>query len=129
VVVDAKLFVPQSRPRLFVVGVHEDAQLPEGLMAEGPLTLWHTRTLRTAYEKLCSRVDGHPGEDRVMRLYHGAGGWLEREVEKDLLFGRMLKTDEVAGAIAFHTSEESGMMTTRSLTLTSLFLHPTSQLG
>jgi DNA (cytosine-5)-methyltransferase 1 len=56
VVVDAKLFVPQSRPRLFVVGVHENMQVQEGLMAEGPLSLWHTRTLRAAYEKLASET-------------------------------------------------------------------------
>jgi NAD(P)-dependent dehydrogenase (short-subunit alcohol dehydrogenase family) len=52
-----------------------------------------------------------PGEDRVMRLYHGAeDGWQEK-AEKDLPFGRMLKTEEVARAIAFLAAEESGMMT------------------
>ena len=51
IVVDAALFVPQSRPRLFVIGVHEDVELPDGMIAEGPLP-WHTRTLETAYEKL-----------------------------------------------------------------------------
>ncbi len=52
-----------------------------------------------------------PGEGRVIRLYHGAqDGWREK-AEKDLPFGRMLKTDEVARAIAFLASEESGMMT------------------
>jgi DNA (cytosine-5)-methyltransferase 1 len=52
VVIDAALFVPQSRPRLFVIGVHEDVALPEGLTAEGPTAPWHTRTLQTAFEKL-----------------------------------------------------------------------------
>lgn len=55
VVVNAELFVPQSRPRLFIIAVHENAQVPEGLMAEGPLP-WHTRTLRTAYEKLAPKT-------------------------------------------------------------------------
>lgn len=46
-----------------------------------------------------------------MRFYHGAqDGWREK-AEKDLPFGRMLKTEEVARAIAFPASEESGMMT------------------
>jgi DNA (cytosine-5)-methyltransferase 1 len=52
VVVDAALFVPQSRPRLFVIAVHGDVELPEKLTADGPLAPWHTRTLQTAYEKL-----------------------------------------------------------------------------
>jgi DNA (cytosine-5)-methyltransferase 1 len=56
IVVDAELFVPQSRPRLFLIGVHEDVQLPEGLTAKGPLAPWHTRTLKTAYEKLSPKT-------------------------------------------------------------------------
>jgi NAD(P)-dependent dehydrogenase (short-subunit alcohol dehydrogenase family) len=52
-----------------------------------------------------------PGEDRIMKTYHGAeDGWLAgAEAEKP--FGRLLKTDEVARAIAFLASDESGMMT------------------
>jgi len=56
IVVDAALFVPQSRPRLFVIGVHEDVKLPEGLTALGPTSPWHTRTLKTAYEKLAPKT-------------------------------------------------------------------------
>ena len=52
IVVDAALFVPQSRPRLFMIGVHESVDLPEGLTAGGPLAPWHTRSVKTAYEKL-----------------------------------------------------------------------------
>jgi DNA (cytosine-5)-methyltransferase 1 len=56
VVVDAALFVPQSRPRLFVIGVHPDVELPKGLTSEDPSTLWHTRALKTAYEKLAPKT-------------------------------------------------------------------------
>ena len=56
IVVDAALFVPQSRPRLFVIGVHPDVELPEGLTALGPVAPWHTRTLKTAYEKLAPKT-------------------------------------------------------------------------
>jgi DNA (cytosine-5)-methyltransferase 1 len=55
-VVDAELFVPQSRPRLFVIGVQEDVKFPEGLMAKGPLDPWHTRTLKAAYENLAPKT-------------------------------------------------------------------------
>ena len=49
IVVNASLFVPQSRPRLFGIGVHESAYLPEGLTADGPMARLHTRTVHTAY--------------------------------------------------------------------------------
>jgi NAD(P)-dependent dehydrogenase (short-subunit alcohol dehydrogenase family) len=52
-----------------------------------------------------------PGEDRIMRTYHGAQeGWLD-DVEKTKPFGRLLETDEVSRAVAYLASEESGMMT------------------
>jgi NAD(P)-dependent dehydrogenase (short-subunit alcohol dehydrogenase family) len=52
-----------------------------------------------------------PGEDRIMRLYHGAqDGWRE-QAEAGLPFGRMLKVGEVARAVAYLAGEESGLMT------------------
>lgn len=52
-----------------------------------------------------------PGEDAIQRKYHGAdSGWLE-EVEARMPFGRLLKPDEVARAVAFLASDDSGMMT------------------
>lgn len=52
-----------------------------------------------------------PGEDRIMRRYHGAqDGWRE-QAEARLPFGRLVKTDEVARAVAYLASDESGLMT------------------
>lgn len=52
-----------------------------------------------------------PGEDRIQRLYHGGGDdWL-RKAEAGAPFGRLLKPAEVARAVAFLASDESGMMT------------------
>lgn len=51
-----------------------------------------------------------PGEDTIQKKYHGASeGWREK-AESDLPAGRMLKPEEVARAIAFLSSDESGMM-------------------
>jgi len=50
VVIDAAHFVPQSRPRLFVIGVRSDVEIPAALTQSGPSPLWHTRGLRTAFE-------------------------------------------------------------------------------
>jgi NAD(P)-dependent dehydrogenase (short-subunit alcohol dehydrogenase family) len=52
-----------------------------------------------------------PGEDRIMKTYHDAEtGWLE-QAEARRPFGRLLKPAEVARAVAYLSSEESGMMT------------------
>ncbi len=52
-----------------------------------------------------------PGEDTIQKKYHGApDDWLQR-VEAERPFGRLLKPAEVARAVAFLVSPESGMMT------------------
>lgn len=52
-----------------------------------------------------------PGEDRIMKTYHDADpGWL-KNAEAKRPFGRLLKPGEVARAVAYLSSEESGMMT------------------
>ena len=52
-----------------------------------------------------------PGEDVIQRRYHSEGGdWL-KSAEGAQPFGRLLKPDEVARAIAFLASDESGLMT------------------
>lgn len=52
-----------------------------------------------------------PGENLIQRKYHDAGDdWLEN-AETGMPFGRLLKPEEVARAVAFIASEESGMMT------------------
>ena len=52
-----------------------------------------------------------PGEDRIMRQYHGAkDGWKET-AEAGLPLGRLVKVDEVARAVAYLSSDESGLMT------------------
>jgi len=52
VIIDAALFVPQSRPRLFVIGVRRDVIVPERVQSGKPSSLWHTRALQTAFDKL-----------------------------------------------------------------------------
>ena len=45
VVLDAERWVPQSRVRVFVVGVQKDLELPKGVLGDGPCWL-HTTILR-----------------------------------------------------------------------------------
>lgn len=49
-VVDAALFLPQSRPRLFVLAVRKDVNV--SIAADGPSLPWHTTALRRAYSDL-----------------------------------------------------------------------------
>jgi len=56
IIVDAALFVPQSRPRLFIIGVRGDVDLPEDLVREGAMSPWHTKSLIRAYENLPAKT-------------------------------------------------------------------------
>jgi len=55
VVVDAVNFLPQSRPRLFIIGVAPGVAIPEGLTGPAPAQPWHTDALTTAYRSLSGR--------------------------------------------------------------------------
>jgi DNA (cytosine-5)-methyltransferase 1 len=56
-IVDAARFVPQSRPRLFVIGVSADVLIPKALAAIAPSDPWHPRPLRMARERLPDDLD------------------------------------------------------------------------
>lgn len=51
-VVDAALFLPHSRPRLFVVGIRDDVEINPALVASAPQEPFHTTGLRTAHAGL-----------------------------------------------------------------------------
>jgi NAD(P)-dependent dehydrogenase (short-subunit alcohol dehydrogenase family) len=60
---------------------------------------------------LCIGWTDTPGEDRIRKRYHGAKeGWLS-EAEAGRPFGRLIKPDEVARAVAYLATDESGLMT------------------
>jgi NAD(P)-dependent dehydrogenase (short-subunit alcohol dehydrogenase family) len=77
-----------------------------------------TRNVAHSLVKFRIRVNGlnigwmsTPGEDRIMKLYHGArDGWLD-EAAKTRPFGRLIDPREVARACAYLASDESGLMT------------------
>lgn len=55
-IVDAKRFVPQSRPRLFFVAVAQDMPVAVGLFDAQPHDAWHTSALRNAVDSLPEHV-------------------------------------------------------------------------
>lgn len=52
VVIDAVHFVPQSRPRLFIIAVDDGATIPAELISDESSLLWHPRALKAAYMRL-----------------------------------------------------------------------------
>jgi len=56
IVIDAARFVPQSRPRLFIVAVRKDRTVPEILARTEPDPHWHPANLLGAYDKLPPRL-------------------------------------------------------------------------
>lgn len=56
VVINAVHFLPQSRPRLFIIGVRKSSPIPRHLVAEGPQPQWHPSALVEAYGKLSKRA-------------------------------------------------------------------------
>lgn len=55
-VIDAALFIPHSRPRLFLIGMRDDLCVPSRICSQVPSPRWHSKALRAAYEKLPSKV-------------------------------------------------------------------------
>ncbi len=58
-IIDAKDFLPQSRPRLFIVAARDDLEIPPELIGAAPDPRWTSRALRAA----CRRL----GRDAVRR--------------------------------------------------------------
>jgi DNA (cytosine-5)-methyltransferase 1 len=56
IVMDASLFVPQSRARLFIVAVRNDVEVPPSLVGIAPSLTWHSRALQAAYFKLAPKL-------------------------------------------------------------------------
>ena len=51
-VIDAVLFVPQSRPRLLIVAVRDDLPIPDTLCGKEQTRMFHSRSLRNSFERL-----------------------------------------------------------------------------
>ncbi|QFI19823.1 SDR family oxidoreductase (plasmid) [Klebsiella aerogenes] len=79
-----------------------------------------TLTRNTAYALLRNRIRvnalnigwmASEGEDRIMKQYHNAeDNWLEKAAAAQP-FGRLILPEEVARAVSFIASDESGLMT------------------
>lgn len=57
-IIDAAEFLPQSRPRLFIVGLRGDLWAPPSLLGSGPDPLWQPRAVCDAFGRLDSASAG-----------------------------------------------------------------------
>lgn len=55
-VINAALFVPQSRPRLFVIGVRDDVEVDEAMLSPGPIAPFHTAALQRAFGRVDAKA-------------------------------------------------------------------------
>jgi DNA (cytosine-5)-methyltransferase 1 len=51
-IINASLFVPQSRPRLFIVGVRADVEIDLALLTPEPVAPFHTAALQRAFARV-----------------------------------------------------------------------------
>lgn len=58
-IVDAALFVPQSRPRLFVIAIRQDLPVRGGVQSSEPVAAWHPSRLRDAFNRLDVATRAH----------------------------------------------------------------------
>lgn len=57
--IDAKHFVPQSRPRVFIVAIDDRENIEQDLYSSTSNELWHPRSLLAAYETLPPKVQSN----------------------------------------------------------------------
>lgn len=53
VMIDAVHFVPQSRPRVFIIAVRGDLTIPNHIISQERMPDWHPRAMESAIDRLC----------------------------------------------------------------------------
>lgn len=106
VVINAVHFLPQSRPRLFVIGVRKSLPIPRALNASVPEGDWHPSSLIEAYGKISKKSQS------AWVWWH-----LPAPPNRESIFADLVE-DNPQG-VAWHTAEETqkllGMMTPLNL--------------
>jgi DNA (cytosine-5)-methyltransferase 1 len=105
-IINAALFVPQSRPRLFMIGVHRDVELDPSLLSPGPIEPFHTRGLRTAFA-------GVPTAAKRQMVWWN----LPTPARRNMTFADVIEDNPTS--VAWHTAAETkrllGMMSAINL--------------
>jgi len=59
IIVNAMDFIPQSRPRLFIIGIRPEVEIPASLVAPGPIRRWHPKAVTDAFAQYPATVAAH----------------------------------------------------------------------
>ena len=92
--IDAELFVPQSRPRLFFIGIRDPKSIPTHMIGDGPQDDWVPSALKRAYMQLPAKLKKN---------------WLwwqmEAPAKRNVRFADL--TIEQPADVEWHTSQET----------------------
>jgi DNA (cytosine-5)-methyltransferase 1 len=117
-VIDAVHFLPQSRPRLFVVAVDATAAIPEACVGPGPSPAWHPGSIIKAHNRLRKKIKDKwvwwsmpmprkrlkTLDDIIEKVPQGVDWHSDQETEKLLLMMTALNRQKVIQA------QESGRL-------------------
>ncbi len=93
-VIDAAHFVPQSRPRLFIIAIRRGMKPASGMLRDGPQAPWHTRAI-------CNAVDRLPADLKRDWLWWGLKTPTKRSTDlADII-------EEAPTSVRWHTSQET----------------------
>lgn len=102
VVANAVDFVPQSRPRLFIIAVASSVSVPSALESDGPIEGWHSSALKEAFQKV-------PKTHKPRWIWWN----LPAPPQRQTVFADLI--EEKPTGVRWHTKEETkkllGMMT------------------
>jgi DNA (cytosine-5)-methyltransferase 1 len=94
VVIDAVRFVPQSRPRLFIIAIQNDIAIPDAVKLSAPDPTWHPLHLVNGYEKLS-------------REARSSWVWWKLPIpsKRSSIFADLI--DDAPQGVTWHTTEET----------------------
>lgn len=112
-VINASRFVPQSRPRLFIIGVGKSHPIPDCLVSDSPIAAWHPASLVDAVSSLSEAI-------RNTWLWWN----LPHPPVRKAIFADLI--EEKPRGVSWHSKEETdrllSMMTPRNLAKVELAL-------
>lgn len=94
VVIDARLFVPQSRSRVFFIAVRDGQRIPCDLITATPQSLWHPQALVRAFEGISSNA-------RAKWIWWG----IEAPSKRNSVLADLIEDTPVG--VRWHTREET----------------------
>ena len=108
-VIDAVHFVPQSRPRMFLIAVREDVEIPDELIEPSGTLQGIDNRVSSAFNRLVARVEDEPAIQRVL------DGWVNWNLPSPTATPKRLEEiieDEPVG-VEWHTEAETAVLIER----------------